>query len=308
MEAAIILARLAQYLGAATLFGTPLFLAYAFPPGVTAQQASLAWGRPLAGAAALVVLVGSVAYLCAQTAMMAGDPAAAWDPATLASVLTDSAMGFAIIARAVAAGLALLSVMALKPGPTLWRLLAALGVVALMSFAWTGHGAAGQGPGGWVHLVADLLHLAAAGFWIGALIAFAALLARPGQIEEPAAKALQDALAGFAGTGSAVVAVLVATGVANSWFLVGPARLGGLFTTPYGLVLLAKLAVFAGMIGLAARNRFTHTPALEAALAGQPIVPALRALRASVFLEAALGLAVLALVAVLGMLEPIAAQ
>ncbi|MFC3068509.1 copper homeostasis membrane protein CopD [Phenylobacterium soli] len=307
METAIILTRVAQYIAAATLFGTPLFLTYARSSSATAQGAGLSWARPLAGGAAFVVLLGSGLYLCAQTAMMAGDAAAATDPEMLTGVLTDSAMGFAVLARLAAAVLALVTAAVLKPGRPLWLLLSGLGAVVLLSFAWNGHGAATEGAGGWIHLFADLLHLLAAGVWIGALVAFAVLLARPAQLEGPGAKALHEALEGFSGVGSAVVTVIVATGLVNTWFLVGPTHLAGLFSTAYGLLLLAKLAAFGGMVLLAARNRFAHTPVLGRALTAEAAQPSLQALRISVALETVLGMAVLILVAILGMLEPVAA-
>lgn len=308
MEAAVILTRIVQYVAAATLFGTPLFLIYALSSTASAQGAGPTWVRPVVGGAALGLLLGSIVYLCAQTAVMAGDAAAATDPQMLTGVLTDSAMGFAVLARMVAAVLALIVALVLKPGRPLWLLLTGLGALALLSFAWTGHGAATEGAGGWVHLIADLLHLLAAGVWIGALVAFAVLLARPARVDGPGAKALHEALAGFSGVGSAAVAVIVATGLVNSWFLVGPTRLASLFSTPYGLLLLAKIAAFGGMVLLAARNRFAHTPALGRGLASGLAEPSLRTLRTSVALETALGFAVLVLVAILGMLEPIAAR
>ena len=306
MEAAIILTRIPQYIGAATLFGTPLFLIYAPPSAASAPEVSPPWVRPLAGVAALIVLIGAAVYLCVQTAMMAGDTAAATDPGLLTGVLTESAMGFAVLARLAAAVLALIAAAALKPGRPLWFLLSTLGAVALLSFAWTGHGAATEGVGGWAHLIADLVHLLAAGVWIGALVAFAILLVRPSHVDGTHAKALHRALKNFSGIGSAVVAIIVATGLVNSWFLVGPSRLAGLFNTPYGLLLLVKLAAFGGMVLLAVGNRFAHTPALARTAAGGAVEPALRTLRTSVWLETALGFAVLVLVAILGMLAPVA--
>jgi putative copper resistance protein D len=62
------------------------------------------------------------------------------------------------------------------------------------------------------------------------------------------------------------------------------------------------------MLLLAARNRFTHTPALARAPASRESKAALRRLKSSVLLETALGFAVLVLVGVLGMLEPIASE
>jgi putative copper resistance protein D len=105
-----------------------------------------------------------------------------------------------------------------------------------------------------------------------------------------------------------VVALLVLTGLVNSWFLVGPAHLGALLTSAYGLLLGAKILVFAGMLGLAAINRFRLTPGLGAALAGAPPQAILAALRRSLLLETAAAIAVLALVSLLGTLAPPAAM
>jgi putative copper resistance protein D len=307
MDAAIILTRIVQYLAAAALFGTPLFLTYALPREGPGGAASLRWPRPLIVAAALTSLGGAVAYLLAQTAQMAGDPAAAADAGMLGDVLTGMALGRAGLARIVAAAFAAVLAAVVRPGRGLWLATSALGALVLTSFAWNGHGAADEGTTGFVHLVADMLHLLAAGVWVGALFAFALLLTtrRPTAQE---AVALHKAVAGFAGVGSAAVAILVASGLVNSWILVGPTHLNRLFDTPYGLVLLAKLAAFASMAGLAARNRLRHTPALGKALPAGPLDPALAALRRSVFVETALGIAVLALVGVLGMLAPISSE
>ena len=43
--------------------------------------------------------------------------------------------------------------------------------VALSSLAWTGHGAASEGATGTAQLIADIIHLIAAGAWLGALAA-----------------------------------------------------------------------------------------------------------------------------------------
>ena len=91
--------------------------------------------------------------------------------------------------------------------------------------------------------------------------------------------------------------MLVLTGLVNSWILVGLDRLGDLAEIAYGQVLLAKLALFAGMLGFAAANRFRHT---QAVADNAP----LGAVRRSLAWEAGLGVSVLALVAWLGTLAP----
>lgn len=302
MDAAVVALRFLQFAAAVVLFGAPLFLLY----GLTATaRDTLRWPRPLAIVAGLALAVGAAAGLLAQTAVMAGDPAAALDWELLRSVGAETPFGLAALARAVVATAALVLAWRMAPGAPLWRVLGILGAVAVASLAWNGHGAATEGPGRLVHLVADILHLLAAGVWIGALAAFGLLL-RAKPFGTTQAQALHSALAGFSGVGSAVVAALVLTGLVNSWFLVGPQGLGRLATTGWGVLMLAKLAVFAAMLGLAAVNRFRLTPALATAVAaGEPA--ALAGLRRSIGLETAAAVLVLALVAALGMLAPPAA-
>jgi putative copper resistance protein D len=308
METAVVIARIAQYLGAAVLFGTPLFFIYALPKAGVGSAMTLPWPRPVLGACSFAVIVAALVYFCSQTAMMADDPAAAFDRETLLGVLNDSAMGHAVVARVAAAVAALVACLALRPGRILWAILAALGAVVMASFAWTGHGAADEGLHGLIHTPADVLHLLAAGVWLGALAAFTFLLWAPGRASTESQAVLHRALEGFSGIGSAVVAVILVTGLINSWFLVGIsgiARMGG---STYGILLLVKIAAFIGMIGLAGMNRFFHTPALARGLEAQNPAVALKTLRASVILESLLGFVVIVLVAVLGMLAPVVAQ
>lgn len=306
MDLAIVATRIVQFAAAAVVFGAPLFLLYGLNGP---DRAALRWPRPLAMVASLALLLGAVAALMAQTAAMVGAPAAALDREMMGSVMLETPFGLAIAARALAAALALVLCLALRPGTAVWLSLTALGAVAVASFAWSGHGAATEGPGALPHLIADVLHLIAAGVWLGALAALALMLRPRATPPEPAAaRALHGALAGFSGVGSAVVATLILTGLVNSWFLVGLDGLGRITNSPYGLLLIAKLVLFVAMLALAAANRFRHTPGLGAALAEGAPDSALPALRRSVALETALGLAILVLVGVLGTLAPVAAQ
>jgi putative copper resistance protein D len=178
-----------------------------------------------------------------------------------------------------------------------WLAVAGCSGLATASLAWLGHAGAGEGPLHLLHLAADALHVLAAAAWIGALAGLL-LLARTDR-GDPRRATLHRALQQFAGIGSLLVAVLVATGLANAWLIVGPAYALSGWTTPFGRVLAAKLALFGVMLVLAARNRWQLTPALAA----RPDSAA-ATLRRSVTLEALAGLAVLALVAWLGTLEP----
>lgn len=303
VEAAVIGARITQLIAAVILLGTPLFFLYAIRgPASAAQQ----WLRPLLAGGAGLVLVGALASLCAQTAVMAGDPTAAVDLEMLSSVLGDSGFGRAIIVRFTAAFAALAACLALRPGPRLWMALSGLGAVILATFAWTGHGAAEEGVAGLIHAAADVLHLLAAGVWLGALIALTMLLARTRPMDDRASlEPLHEALKVFSGIGSAVVAVILATGLVNSWFLVGPDRILSMANSTYGLLLLVKLGLFVAMLGLAAMNRFFLTPALAQGLAHDDPAPAVAKLRRSVLVETAAGVAIMILVGVLGTLAPV---
>lgn len=69
-------------------------------------------------------------------------------------------------------------------------------------------------------------------------------------------------------------------------------------------MLALKILLFAGMLVLAALNRFHLGPSLEQSLRdGQPVIAA-NALRHSVLLELAIALLIVALVAWLGTLSP----
>lgn len=310
MESSLeVTARLIQFAAATVLFGAPLFFLYGLPARQGDAPARLGWPRWGLATAGTALLAGAIVSLGAQTASMTGAPAAAFQLDSLWEVLSGTQFGLAVGARLGLAAAALLHLVLVRPSRLLWAVLAGLGAVALASFAWTGHGAADDGAAGLVHLGADILHLLAAGVWLGALAVLGALLSatRRGP-DRWTLQTLHRGLEGFSGVGTAVVATLLLTGLVNGWFLVGPNHLDALLTSAYGLLLAAKLVVFTAMLGLAALNRFRLTPDLRAALAGAPPEQALAALRRSIFLETAAALAVLALVSLLGTLAPPAAM
>ena len=208
-------------------------------------------------------------------------------------IMIATGLGKAAIVRAAAAMLAVPLLLLLASGRALWIVTGLLGAVGVASFAWMGHGAATEGAGAELHLFADMAHALIAGVWIGALIGFLMLLLFGSKRET-----LRTALLRFSGVGVPLIVLLVATGLVNSWFLVGLDKLGSLLTTDYGRLLLVKLALFAVMLVLAGLNRWRHTEAISSA--GKSLAP----LRASITAEALLGILVLGAVAWFGMLEP----
>lgn len=299
IEAWVIGLRAIQYGAAALLFGLPAFLIYS---ARATKTLPLAWPRPALFWAAVVLAVAAPAALVAQTAMMAGSLSEAIKPGSLGMMVTGMGLGMALAVRAATALLAVAAIAIIRPGPRLWWTSALLGLVVTASFAWTGHGAATEGPGHGPHLASDILHALSASLWVGALGAFVALVVwRP---RDPCLhdQALARALAGFAGVGAFAVAVLVLTGLVNSAFLVGWSGLWTLTDTTYGRWLVVKLVLFGLMLGLAAVNRFRLTPVFEGAGPGPR--PVLAHLRRSLVVEFALAVAVLTVVAVMGTLAP----
>lgn len=308
LELAVILLRLVQFTGAMILFGSSLFLIYALPRQGVGSGAELGWSRRLLGSSAGGLLAASVLGLVAQTSILAGSISEGIKLSSLWAVITTMSMGPSTLIRAAAAIVALVTITVLRPGRTVFWVCASMGAVVSASFAWMGHGAATEGPGGLLHLIADILHVLAAGVWIGALAVFLGLLRRRSD-DATLQAVLHKALQGFAGVGSVLVAILVVTGLVNSWFLVGPSRVEDLIRTPYGLLLLAKVGLLGVMLAFAAINRFQLTPRLGGALGtGTPASGAVAALRRSVALENGAALLVLVLVSVLGTLAPISAQ
>lgn len=304
LEPAVVLLRLMQYAGAMVLMGSSLFFVYGLPKIGPASAAERPWAGKLLAAGGALLAIAALLSIPGQASMLTGSFAEGLKPENVSAVVAGMDLGKAAVFRAAVAAVAVILVVTLKPSRASWTLAAGLGALATASLAWMGHGAATEGPGGPVHLLSDILHGWAAAIWIGALVAFL-LLIRTRTPAPEATAALHRALQGFSGIGTALVAVLVATGAINSWFLVGPAHLDGLWTTPYGRFLLLKLVLFVGMLGLAAANRFQLTPALGRGLDSQEQGQVARAaLRRSVVIETAFGFAVLGLVALFGTLAP----
>lgn len=295
----IVAVRLGLYVAIGAVFGISLFALYGLP----AADLRVLPLRAIVGVGAGVGLVLSSIGICALAAGMAATPLAALKADDLRAMIGMGGIGQAWKVRTLAlAALIALAALVRSRRANAWAG-ALLGTVALGSLAWNGHGAATEGPVGNVHLVADVAHLLAAGAWLGALGALAIVL---GRTREAAThkdlRAVHRAFAGFSVAGTAIVATIVLTGLINSWVLVGPDHVLGLTDTLYGRLLLAKLALFVAMLGLAALNRFRFTPALEGTMHDPRA--AIAALRRSLAVETAAALTILALVAWLGTLMP----
>lgn len=222
-------------------------------------------------------------------------PARALNRDTLGTVLADTLFGRAWIVRFALAAALGATLLLSRRRAGLATLSAVLAAGLLGSLAWAGHAAAERGADRIVHLSADAVHLLAAGAWLGALLPLARLLAGA-----PGIGLAERVTRRFSVMGIACVSVLIVTGTASALYTVG--SVPGLFGTNYGRLLLAKLALFAAMIALAAANRMRWTPRLAAASGEAGL--ARRRLRRNAIAETSLGAAVLGVVGALGITVP----
>ena len=196
--------------------------------------------RRLAQGALALALVASLTRLAAEASLMTGSTPrmrSMWD------VASDTAWGHGWLVGA--AGI-VIAALALSLG---WRkrigwLIAALGALALaLSQSLTGHAGASMD---WltVSVTADVVHLLAAGAWVGGLVSVILVglpvTRRHDEADRPArGSSLVRAYHDIALPSVIVVAL---SGLANSWLRLG--NLAALWTSAYGRVLIAKVFLF----------------------------------------------------------------
>jgi putative copper resistance protein D len=230
----------------------------------------------------------------------------------LYAFLTDTHSGRVWLLRlllAVVLGGVLLLSRRQSPGTPTTSLRLAGAVVAcglLGSQGWTGHTAAAEGVEFLVQGGVAVIHLVAAGVWLGGLPWLAVLLTWARRANQTDAERIAAAATRrFSALGLSSVLLLMVTGMIRAWVLVGsvPALLG----TPYGQLLLGKMSLLLFLLLPAAVNLLHTRPYLLRMVAEQrrqQTRAALLRLRRQVLLEAAFGLALLCLVGGLGVHPP----
>lgn len=299
LDGVLVAARFALYTDLAALAGLPLFWWSMAGGGGAAGQAR----RGAIAVLALAGLVLSGLWLIASAAGMAGTPLLSPDWSIVDILLRETPIGTVLAVRAVA--LLLILPLLLWRGKGWNRAVALPAAIAAMTLAWSGHAAASEGLAGSAHRLADALHVIAAAGWLGALIA---LLGALFMGQQDSAKLGQTAamLERFSLFGTLFVVTLIVTGAFNAVIIVGLTKLPALLHSLYGWLLIAKLALFGGMLLLAALNRWQLTPKLEGAINNGDSYSARTHLRLSLVIETSLALAILGLVAALGTLDPLA--
>src|SRR5438552_17883286 len=278
--------------------------------GPSDRPTACAWQRETARAArwllVIAVLTG-LGVLAHQTALLEGRAGAALEPHALTRVATQTQGGLVWLVRLgillVAGFFAMgpVRVVTTVDWLALHGEMVGLALVARGRMGAAGHAAAAE-PNRLRAIGIDFAHLAAAGLWAGALPALALLLRRAARADGADARPYAVLAAQrFSGWALVTVLVLVGSGVVNAVTHVGD--VAGLIGTTYGRLLLVKLSVFALALVFAALNRRRFLPALggDALTVGRP---AMKRLATAVTAEALLMIAVIGVVAALGVTPP----
>jgi putative copper resistance protein D len=282
MTDALVLCRFVHFTVVLMLFG-----AWVFRPLLLGRETK--WQDPALARVtrwlSVVALLSGVGWLLLITASMASSPEAAFDPATLSLVLSNTFFG-QVWRWHLLLNLLLVALL-LTPGRSSASLRIGLSSLLLVTLAPVGHGAMLDGLQGRLLILNQIIHLACVGAWLGGLMLLVMIL------RQPADHPLSAILRRFSGIGYVLVAGLVMTGLINVRVLTG-----AFWPTPllsgFALILLVKVVLVIAMLGLALFNRLRIEDCQQR--------PGL--LRTSVILEWLLGIGAVAAVSLLGTMPP----
>jgi len=141
--------RFIQFTAAMVIFGAVAFRFYALRGGnahATAPSVLAgfdAWLGRMTLTTAILVLLSALALLLCQTAAMAGSPAAATDPVTVAALLVETRFGRVWLCHLLLAILLVPACLGRPPGQP--RVVLILSLLLLASLGWIGHAAVDEG-------------------------------------------------------------------------------------------------------------------------------------------------------------------
>lgn len=272
----LMLGRGAFYASALMLWGAALFR-LRLMPGAPPLPGEALWPW--------VLLCGLAVSWPARVAAMGSGWGSALDPSMMWLVLEATSVGKSWLVQMLGAFGILFA---------RYRRLPRLGVFAaalvLAAQAMSGHAAASPGWVGVLRQGNDVLHLWAAGAWLGAL-PFVLRMMRRTDAAQP-----RKVLIRYSREGHIWVALVLLTGMIATLMTVGALPLR--WSVPYQALLSLKILVTLFMVGLALRNRYGLVPHLSQDPATR------RAFTRNTGGEIALGGIAISLVAVFGMFDP----
>lgn len=287
---ALVLVRWAAVATLLSGFGTLTFRSLVAPAALARMDARIAATMErrllrLAQVSFSLQAAALLGWLVLEAGVMAGAGNAAQELNAVPAVLSDTLFGHVIVLQLIALA-AVLALLARWP-------LSAVAVGALATALQAGHSHSyAMHEGVSLLLVSEVAHLLAAGTWLGGLLPLM-LVVRATALEAGAA-----ACQAFSPLGMWCVAVLAMTAALQFSNLIG--SLSGLIHTPYGWMALAKLAMFATLLGFAALNRYRLAPGLLRCSA----VRARPGLVRSIAAETVIGIAIVLAAAMLSELPP----
>jgi putative copper export protein/mono/diheme cytochrome c family protein len=206
----------------------------------------------LAQASLAATVLGTLLWLVTQAASMADVETVGAAFAAVPTVLRKTTFGHVILLQ-LATLLVLAAVLGWRDRTARQRV--ALAVAALAVALEAGHShafAMVEGPS--LLLACDILHLVAAGAWLGGLLPLLLVV----RMVPPQAGAMTARW--FSPMGQWCIALLVVSASVQGWVLV--ASIPGLIGTAYGWMVLAKTGLFAVLLTFACLNRYRLAPAL----------------------------------------------
>ncbi|MET0483302.1 MAG: copper homeostasis membrane protein CopD [Aestuariivirgaceae bacterium] len=291
MDEALVLSRLLQFTATFLVFGTSAFLWKMAPAELSVRlEAQL---RGLLGLALVVAAVTAVAWLMLVTGSMGDGWADTVRPATLSAVLLETRFGNVWLVRLGLIAMLIVTV-TFGGGYRSRDAVVASGLV-VASLGLVGHAAMDAGLLAVLRAINHGAHLLSAGLWVGGLVPLALVLGARRSAKADAAVA--TTLWRFSGMGHVVVAVVIATGAINTWYILGGWSIDTGST--YQLLLLAKIILVMTMIVLAIINRYVFLPNMDINSA------AFQQLYRSTLIEIFLGLMAIGLVSYFATLEPV---
>lgn len=280
IDLALLASRFVFDVGALFLWGAAAYLSTLVPAGL--RQPSWASIGPARRAAMAGIALAVLCLLPLQAASLGDGWRDAGNPQLLYRVATGTSIGAAWCMQVV--------VLALLLVRRSMRACALGGAALLGSLSLTGHAVMHDGWMRVLHQLNQLLHLLSGGAWLGALVVVLTLLPRLKRAEEFAAARL--ALVRFSSAGHVVVLMVLLSGVASNFLILGAWPLA--LSQPYQRLLLCKAALVLLMAAIAVANRYIVVPRLRAS----PLF------RWAVCAELVLSGIVVLLAAAIGMLAP----
>jgi copper transport protein len=231
------------------------------------------------GAASIIGLVGAVASFGLQGLDVLGLPLSGILAAAPWRIALGTSLGPALLVAIAAMGAGVVALR--RPFSVFSRALSALAMAGVgLSLAATGHAATAEPQA--LTRPAIFVHGVGVAFWLGALAPLIAMLQqRP--------KEALPVVHRFSNAAVPVVGLLVLAGLVLA--VIQLESFHALVDTKYGIILSLKLGLVAGLLGLAALNRFRLSPAL------MRDTKAARPLARSIVAECVLAVVILAVVA-----------